>query len=145
MSDNDNPIKYVDLGEEYLLRSLSLAELKNTLNELRVEESNTFNNDKHGSHWLLLQHSIKAFKAEIASRDSNHKTIVHSEMLDPFTRLEIRLHDVPEAEKYTFSIVFVDEVGESYGHASNGEWYETQSACHADAYIQFITQHKHED
>lgn len=73
------------------------------------------------------------------------KTIVHTEMLDQFTRLEIRLHDVRKANKYTFSIVFVDEQGESYGSASNGEQYETQSACHADAYIQYITQHKHED
>ena len=39
-----------------------------------------------------------------AGRDSNDRTIVHSEMFDPFTRLEVRLHDVPEAKKFTFSI-----------------------------------------
>lgn len=142
MSDNDNSIKYINVGEEYLLKSLSLAELKDTLDELRIEKANISDDDKYNRHWPLLKHSIKAFKAEIAGRDSNDRTIVHSEMFDPFTRLEVRLHDVPEAEKYTFSIVFVDENGKSYGRAGNGEWYKAQSACHADAYIQFITQHK---
>lgn len=71
-----------------------------------------------------------------------NKTIVYSEMLDLFTRLEIRLHNVMESDRYTFNIMFLDEQGEYGGYADNGEWYETKAACHADAYIEYITQHR---
>lgn len=72
----------------------------------------------------------------------NKKLTVHTERLDHRTRLHIQLHHVIEYNKYTFSIVFLDEQGEYGGYDGNGQMYETQAAGHADAYIEYITQHR---
>lgn len=71
----------------------------------------------------------------------SNKIIVFTEMLDNGTRLDIRLQDDFECNKYTFNIVFLDEQGEYGGHPDNGQLYETQAACYGDAYIEYITQH----
>ncbi len=68
--------------------------------------------------------------------------LIHTEWLSKQTLVEIFHIEANEPEAYRFSLIFHNEQGEYYARAGNGEWYETLTACLADAYVEWIANHK---
>jgi len=71
----------------------------------------------------------------------SNKTIVHSEMLDNETRLDVWQHDTTQIEKFTFRLVYLNERGEGYASSADGEWYETMAASIAAGIIDYLMDH----
>lgn len=69
------------------------------------------------------------------------KTIVHTEMLDKNTQLEVREHDTSDPKKYTFRLMYLNDDGEYYGSGGDGQWYETLAACIAAGHIDYQLDH----
>lgn len=73
------------------------------------------------------------------SKRPHNREIIYQDMLAADVRLTVTLHDVsePVRHSYTWRIHFLDETGESYGSANDGQWYESRAAAEAAGRLHF--------